>query len=162
MDAAAGERGTAARGIVMTTKCAMLAVALAFLVPAGAGATGTIRIQQPDGNVKYYTNVRIAVVKRQMTITSADGVGSIVVQRAGCEVVGKLLRCSPYDAVLKQRGGTVPIAIAHGTAWLNPGTETQTLPMSSTRLPHYGVIVSARSERGTYLSLTGVADVVQR
>ena len=140
----------------------VLPALLLSLIPVAALASGTAQIQKPDGSLKRYDGVRITILHRQMSITSADGIGTIVIQRAGCVVVDKLLRCHPYEAELRQRGETMPIAIAEGTAWFNPSDETQTLPKSSTRIPPKGVVMSMSTQRGIYLSLTGTVDKVTR
>ncbi|MBV8637448.1 MAG: hypothetical protein JO322_05135 [Candidatus Eremiobacteraeota bacterium] len=125
-------------------------------------ATGTARIQQPDGDVKVYKNVRIAIEHKQMTVTSADGVGTFVISRAACSAVDKLVRCYPYDAVLKQHGMTLPITIVEGTAWLNPSANKAHLPNSGTELEPHGLMLSFRTKRGSYVSLSGVVDVLQK
>ena len=130
--------------------------------PAFAVATGTARIQQPDGDVKTYKNVRIAIEHKQMKLTSADGVGTFVISRAACSPVEKLVRCYPYNAVLRQHGTTLPITIVEGTAWLNPGTNKGQLPNSTTPIAPHGVILSFRTKRGTYVSVNGVVDVMKK
>lgn len=141
---------------------AIVVFACVFALPAAASATGTARIQAPDGNVKVYKNVRIAIEHKQMMLTSADGVGTFVISRAACSAVDKLVRCYPYDAVLKQHGMTLPITITEGTAWLNPGSNKVQLPDSGTQLGPHGVMLSFRTKRGSYVSLTGVVDVLQK
>lgn len=131
-------------------------------IPAIASATGTARIQQPDGNVKVYKNVRIAIEHKQLMLTSADGVGTFVISRAACSAVDKLVRCYPYDAVLKQHGTTLPITIVDGTAWLNPSTNKIQVPNSTTQLGPHGLMMSFRTKRGTNVSLNGVVDVLQK
>jgi hypothetical protein len=130
--------------------------------PMFALATGTARIQQADGDVKVYKNVRIDMEHKQLSVTSADGVGTIVLTKAACSPVDKLVRCYPYNAELKQHGRTIPITIVEGTAWFNPSSNSQSLPNSSTQLGPRGVMVSVRTKRGTYLSLSGVADVMKK
>ncbi len=132
------------------------------VAPLVAFATGTARIQQSSGDVKTYKNVRIAIQQSQMTLTSADGVGKFVISRAACSAVDKLVRCYPYDAVLKQHGETLPITIVDGTAWLNPTETAQTLPNSTTQLGPHGVMLSFKTKRGSYVSLTGVVDVMNK
>ncbi len=141
---------------------ANVAFAVFLTIPAVASATGTARIQQADGNVKVYKNVHIAIEHKQMLLTSADGVGTFVISRAACAAVDKLVRCYPYDAVLKQRGMTLPITIVDGTAWLNPGTTKAHLPNSTTQLDPHGLMMSFRTKRGSYVSLTGVVDVLKK
>lgn len=132
------------------------------VVPLVAFATGTARIQLSDGDVKVYKNVRIAIQHKQMSLTSADGVGTFVISRAGCSEVDKLVRCYPYDAVLNQHGRSIPITIVEGTAWLNPGNSKQTLPNSTTQLGPRGLMLSFRTKRGSYVSLNGVVDVLTK
>ncbi len=144
----------------------LLSLALAVTVGAAAygpaGATGTARIQQRDGATKTYTNVRIDVTTESMSITSSDGQGTLVFGKAACNKVGELLQCIPYDATLEQHGQSTHIPLKSGTVWLNPGTTTQQLSYSSTQLPPHGVLLSIQTKAGTYVSLTGVIDRIQK
>ena len=130
--------------------------------PAVAFGTGTARIQQRDGSVKTYQNVRISIENKQMSITSADRAGTLVIGKAACSSVGKLVQCLPYSATLKQHGATRSIAIQSGSAWFNPGDVGEQLPLSSTQLPPRGVLVSIRTKSGTYFSLSGVVDDLKK
>jgi len=125
-----------------------------------ASASGTARIQQPDGDVKTYKNVRIVINEGNLWMTSSDGKGTLVIGKAACSKIGELVRCLPYDATLVQFGEKTHIALQSGTAWLNPSQTTQTLPLSSAQLPAHGVLVSVRSKRGTYVTLTGTVDKI--
>ena len=140
------------------------AIALTFVlgIPNAVNATGSARVQQYNGAVRTYSNVRIVIENKQMTITSADGVGKLVFQKAACESIDGLVRCYPYSAVLYQRGESRQIQIDRGTAWLNPGSVKKQLPRSSTQLPPHGVLLSIRTKAGTYVSLTGTVDQLKR
>jgi len=133
-------------------------IASVLSIPSVAFATGTARVQQSDGSVKTYKNVRISVAEQHLSITSSDGKGTLVINRAACYVVGKLMRCLPSSAVLNQNGSTLPIAIEYGSAWFNPSSENQQLPHSSTQLPPHGVLLSLQTKRGTYVTLDGIVD----
>jgi len=127
-----------------------------------ANAEGTARVQQRDGAVETYPNVRIRIKDQSMFITSRDGRGTLVISRAACSAIGKLMRCLPYSVVLDQDGGTRPIAMQIGTVWFNPSDEKQTLPLSSAQLPPGGVLLSIRTKAGTYISLNGTADNLKK
>jgi hypothetical protein len=140
-----------------------VALAAAVTTPLGpASATGTARIQQRDGSVKTYTNVRIVVQNESMAITSSDGVGTLVLGKAACTKVGELLRCLPYDATLEQHGQATHVPLQSGTVWLNPSNTNQQLTHSSTQLPPRGVLLSLQTKAGTYVSLTGIVDRIQK
>lgn len=149
--------------IVMRALVAVLLAAAGAVVPAGsARATGTVRIQQRDGATKTYTNVRIDVQTQSMAITSSDGVGTLILGKAACTKVGELLRCIPYDATLEQHGQATHIPLKYGTVWLNPSSVNQQLTYSSTQLPPRGVLLSLQTKAGTYVSLTGIVDRIQK
>ncbi len=132
-------------------------------VPSGpTNASGTVRIQQSDGSTKTYANVRIVVLTDSMTITSSDGEGTLVLGKAACTKVGELLRCLPYDATLEQHGRATHIPLKSGTVWVNPSDSNQQLSFSSTQLPPRGVLLSIQTKAGTYVSLTGVVDRIQK
>ncbi|MGB6521165.1 MAG: hypothetical protein WBE83_05280 [Candidatus Cybelea sp.] len=132
-------------------------------VPSGAAyATGTALVQQRDGSEKTYTNVRISIRNESMAITSSDGQGTIVLGKAACTKVRELVECLPYDATLLQNGQSTHIALQSGTVWLNPSETAQELSHSSTQLPPRGVLLAVRTKKGTYVTLTGVVDEVQK
>jgi hypothetical protein len=97
-----------------------------------------------------------------MTITSSDGEGTLVLGKAGCTKVGELLRCIPYDATLEQHGESTHVPLQSGTVWLNPSSTTQQLSFSSTQLPPRGVLLSIQTKAGTFVSLTGTVDRIQK
>ena len=144
-------------------KAAALAVFLAgvALVPLGrVDAAGTVSIQQRDGTTKVYKNVHIRIGNESMTLTSADGVGTLVLGKAACTKEGDLIRCIPYDATLEQGGQATHIPLAMGTVWLNPSSSPQTLSHSTAKLQPRGVLMSIRTHAGTYVSLSGTVDEV--
>lgn len=135
----------------------------ALLAPAApAIATGTARIQLYDGSVKTYSNVKIFIRDESMAITSSDRQGTLVLGKAACTKIGELLRCLPYDATLLQSGQRMHIPLQSGTVWLNPSRTTLQLAHSSAQLPPRGVLLAIKTKRGTYVTLTGVVDEVQK
>lgn len=143
---------------------ALVAALLVFGVLAAAAAparaTGTLTIQQRNGNVKVYKNTLVRVKDYAMAIVSADGNGMLVIGKASCTKVGELLRCLPYDATLDQYGDTYHIPLTTGTVWLNPTAQAQPLPYSSALLQPRGVLMSVHTKAGTYVSLSGTVDEV--
>lgn len=139
-----------------------VSLAALVLLPDPARATGTVRILQNDGSTKTYTRVRIAIRDQSMAITSADGEGTLVLGKAACTKVDELVECLPYDATLFQNGMRTHIALQSGTVWLNPSKTDQRLTHSSTQLPPRGVMLAIRTRRGTYVTMTGIVDEVQR
>jgi hypothetical protein len=141
---------------------ALIFGAVLLALPAPASATGTARIQLYDGSVKVYSNVKIFIRDESMAITSSDGQGTLVLGKAACTKIGELLRCLPYDATLLQSGQRTHIPLQSGTVWLNPSGTTLQLAHSSTQLPPRGVLLAVKTKRGTYVTLTGVVDEVQK
>jgi hypothetical protein len=127
-----------------------------------ANATGTVRVQQRDGSVQIYSGVRIVVRNDSMSITSHDGKGTLLIGKAACSKVADLIRCLPYDATLEQNGKAARIALQTGTVWLNPTDAEQPLSHSSAQLPPHGVLLAVKTRAGTYVSLTGILDVIEK
>ncbi len=140
----------------------LLTAAVLAALPNVSAATGTARIQQADGNVKTYSNVRINIAQQKMSITSSDGKGTLVISKAACSMIGKMIRCYPYAATLEQGGTARPITVVNATVWLNPSGESQQLPRSSMHLPPRGVLLSLQTKAGTYVSLSGTADELKK
>lgn len=97
-----------------------------------------------------------------MAITSSDGKGTLVLGKAACTKVGELLECLPYDATLFQNGERTHISLQSGTVWLNPTKTNQRMTHSWTELPPRGVLLAVRTKRGTWVTLTGIVDEVQK
>ena len=138
------------------------AVAALAICAAPARAAGTMLVQQRDGSVKIYKGALIRFKPYAMAITSSDGYGMLVVGHAACTQVGGLVRCLPYDATLEQYGDSYHIRIRSGTIWFNPTETAQLLQYSSARLPPRGVLMSFHTKVGTYVSLTGTIDEIQK
>lgn len=127
-----------------------------------AQSKGTVRVQQTNGTVQIYNNVAIDIVGRTLRLTTADGKGTLVIDRAACSYSGEIQVCLPYQATLRQRGTSNPINIAKGTAYVNLTGVKQQLSLSSTQLPSRGILMAIRTKAGTYLTLTGEIDQVPK
>ena len=132
----------------------------ASIVPALA--TGTMRVQHKNGTVQTYTDVYIRILDNEMTLTSNDGKGTVVIGKAACSKIGELIQCLPYDATLEQNGSEARIALANGTVWLNPTATRQPLSLSSQSLPSHGVLMAVKTKSGTYVSLSGTVDEIKK
>jgi len=141
---------------------ALLLGALLAAACAPALANGTARIQQSDGTIKVYSNIHIAIVSRTLHVTSGDGKGTFVINRAACSMVGELMRCLPDQATLKQFGETREITLRNGTIWYNRTQTNQQLPLSSMQLAPHGILLSMTTQKGTYVSLDGTVDEITK
>ncbi len=134
----------------------------ALLAPFGAapaGATGVARVQQRDGTVQVYDGVTIHIVRdKSLTVTSADGKGSLIINNAACSYIGDVMRCLLYGIALDQDGTTKPFEFDRGTLYLNFTSEGQHLPYSTHGIPSRGIVMSVLTKRGTYINVTGTID----
>jgi hypothetical protein len=125
-------------------------------------AMGTMRVQHKNGTVQTYTDVYIRILDNEMTLTSNDGKGTVVIGKAACTKIGELIQCLPYDAMLEQNGNEARIALQSGTVWLNPTATSQPLTYSSQSLPSHGVLMAVKTKSGTYVSLSGTVDEMKK
>lgn len=139
-----------------------LACGLVLATSWPAAATGTMRIQQADGSIQVYDNVKIRVSQQKLRITSADGKGTLVISKAACNFVGKLMVCLPYTLTIEQSGKSTPLDFYSGTVYLNTGDVNTTLPRSSTQVPPNGIVFAMKSQIGTIVTLTGKLDEVSK
>lgn len=130
------------------------------MAPAYAG--GTALVQQKDGTMKTYRDVFIQIRNEELMLTTADGLGTLVIGKAACAKVGELVKCLPYDATLYQNGWKDRVKLKSGTAWFNPTTTAQPMSNSSAHIPPHGILLSVTSKAGTYLSVTGTVDEIQK
>jgi hypothetical protein len=119
-------------------------------------------VQQSDGSAKTYRDVLIRIERGELALTSSDGQSVLVIGKAACTGEGGLVKCLPFDATLYQNGGKYRVALSSGTVWLNPSTVTKPLSFTSAHLQPHGVMMSVTTKRGTYVSLTGTVDEVER
>src|SRR5215469_1472292 len=141
---------------------AVVLVAWIALTAIPAFASGTALVEQHDGAIKTYHDVVITIRNEEMLLTTSDGAGTLVIGKAACGKIGELVRCLPYDATLYQNGQKVRVMLQSGTVWFNPTPVDQPLSFSSAHLPPHGVLVSMTTKKGTYVSLTGTVDVMQK
>jgi hypothetical protein len=139
-------------------RCIVTVLVLALAVPLIAQAKGTMRVQQSDGSVQVYQSVTFAVAGRLLAITTADKKGTLLIDRAACSFVNKLLTCIPDRVQLKQNGATNPLDFERGTVYFNTTDETQQLIRSSTRLAPNGILGALKSPKGTYVTWSGTLD----
>ena len=129
-------------------------------VPSIGLASGMMRVQQADGSIQEYPNAKIEYVKnvRTLTVTTADGKGTLTIDQAACSYVGKLLRCYPSRVTLTQGGATRDLDFDYGTIYANTTTEDVKLPASTQGVPPNGIVMALRSKAGTYLTMVGTMD----
>jgi hypothetical protein len=143
---------------VLVATC-VLAAAFSFAA-APANATGTFLIQHGNGKVNVYKNVRINVIHGALYVTSADGKGTVVLNRAACSYQGKILVCLPTSVTLVQGGYAKAIDLKIGTVYLNDTDDPQPLALSSRKIPPDSLMVSFTTKSGSYVSLSGRIDGV--
>jgi hypothetical protein len=140
----------------------LFGLALVLATSTLAQATGTARVQQSTGKVRYYYNVVIDVTTHSLRLTSADGKGTLIINRAACAYDGYLQKCTPQSVYLKQNGATRPIDIKSGTVWVNLTKSDHTMSLSSTTLPPRGILMTMETRIGTYVTLNGKIDGMKR
>lgn len=155
-----GSRGA---GMVMRSTLGLFFAGLVLgSVAAPAWAQGTVTIQHADGSLNTYQNVAIKVIHNALFVTSSDGKGTMVINRAACSYQGATYVCLPTGVTLVQSGSSQAIDLATGTIYANMTDEKQQLPLSSQQLAPHGILLSISTEKGTYISLTGVIDKVTK
>jgi hypothetical protein len=135
-------------------------IACLVLSTAIAGATGTVTIVQANGHTDVYRSAEIKVIHGALYVTTQDGKGTIVVNRAACSYQGKVMVCFATGATLVQSGETSPLDFKRGTAYLNNTGDYQSLAMTSTKLAPHSVLISFTTDRGTLLTVDGRIDKV--
>ena len=138
----------------------LLATASVALTSATARATGTITIVQADGHTNVYDDVEIKVIHNALYMTSADGKGTLLINRAACNQQEKILVCLVTSATLVQAGETSPLDFKRGTLYVNSTDDPQTLVLSTTKIAPHSVILSITTKKGTYVNLSGRIDKV--
>jgi hypothetical protein len=134
-----------------------------LLVTAGTQvvAHGVTRVQQKDGSVQFYQNVRLSLHGQTLWIASADHKGALEVVDGACSFVGELRRCLPYSVTLHQHGTKHVIALDRGTVFINLSGIPQALHHSSKTLAPGSVLVVLHTAKGTYISVQGKLDEVK-
>ncbi len=144
------------RGII-----AILAAAVCFAASsAAAEAAGTITIHHSDGTRDSYSDVDVRVFSGSLFLTSEDGDGTIVVDRAACSYQGKIIVCLPTSATLVQNGSSRALNLKSGTIYLNYDDASQPLSRSSAKLPPHSILLALSTRNGTVISVRGRIDQV--
>lgn len=136
--------------------CAFAAGTVLLGLPAAA--EGTARIQQADGTVNVYQHVKIQLVQKSLTMTTADGKGTMIIYRAACSFQGDVMSCLPTGITLVQSGAVNPIKLLSGTVYVNLTGDPHRLALSTTTLPPHSVMMALKTRKGTYVSLSGTID----
>lgn len=141
-----------------------------FLLPAllgffalttlSAGARGTATIVQADGHTDVYRDVNISVIRGVLYVTTADGTGTMVINRAACSYQGQLMVCFATHAALIQSGETSPLDFKSGTLYANDTDDYLPLALSTTKVPPHSILLSFTTKRGTSISVSGRFDKV--
>ena len=142
---------------------ARMAVLLPCALASAVGiarAEGTVTIQQSNGTTNTYDKVTIKVIHSSLFVTSQDGKGTLIINRAACSYQGKILVCLPTSVALVQSGATSPVDLTTGTVYVNMSHTDQQLALSTTKVPPHGVLLSFTTKKGTYVTMTGRIDQV--
>jgi hypothetical protein len=149
------------QGHRLTAAFLALVAWLAWGAPA-ARATGTVRIQQSDGSVNTYDDVGIKIIHEALYVTSADGKGTLVINRAACGYQQQILVCLPTTVTLVQAGSVKKLDLKTGTLYLNLTGSDQPLVLSTTKIPPHGLLFTFSTDVGTYVTLSGTVDKVTK
>ncbi len=134
--------------------------ALIVAIATQASAQGVTRIQQSDGSVQLYHDVRMSLKGETLWIRTADHEGVLEIVNGACSFTGDLQRCLPSAVTLHQSGRTHSITIDRGTVYLNLTDTAQRLHYSSRMLPPHNVLVEMHTIHGTFVSVQGTLDEV--
>jgi hypothetical protein len=141
----------------------MALAAFAFLqLGTASRAAGVTHIQQADGSIKVYNDIRMHLKGHTLWITSSDGKGTLEVRNSACSYVGDVKRCLPDAVTLHQFGRDHKIALDHGTVYLNLTGSDQPLPLSSKHIAANSLLILMKTARGTYVSVRGTLDEVTK
>ncbi|MGR4065415.1 MAG: hypothetical protein ACLQPV_08200 [Vulcanimicrobiaceae bacterium] len=151
---------TSSTRLRFATCTAAIALAFGSVLAAPAGATGLVRVQQNNGSIQEYPNVRIDYSKdaKTLTITTADGKGTLLIDQAACSYLGQVYRCLLTHMSLTQNGQTKPLDFSNGTIYANTTDGNLNLPLSSQIIPPKGIVMALTTDAGTYISMTGTID----
>jgi len=148
------------QNVALGAAIAFVAAAICLFGSPAASAMGTATIQQRNGHTDVYHDVVIKVIHNALYMTSADGRGTLVINRAACSYQGELLVCFATGATLVQSGQTSSLDFQRGTLYVNSTNDDQQLSLSTTKVPAHGILLSFSTKIGTYVSLSGTIDKV--
>jgi hypothetical protein len=146
--------------VLVFLRTVALAAAAVASVAGIACAKGTLTIQQSNGTINTYPNVTIKVIHNALYLTSADGEGTLIINRAACSYQGQILACLPTSVALVQAGATSPVDLTTGTVYVNTTDTDQQLVLSSRKLQPHSILLSFTTKKGTYVNSTGRIDQV--
>ena len=142
---------------------ALLLVSVFFFSSFGrTDATGTVRVQRPDGTVQVYQDVSLRLIHQALRVTSKNGEATLIIDHANCAYAGYLERCAPYGVKLSREASTRPLEVKSGNIYANPTDQKQTLPHSTTEIPPHGILGTITTKTGAYISLSGTIDQFER
>ncbi len=127
-----------------------------------ASAEGTVTIQHNDGTTDTYNDVAIKVIHSALFVTSADGKGTMVINRAACAYQGETYVCLPTSVTLVQSGSSNAVDLSSGTIYANMTDNPQQLSLSSQHLGPHSILLSITTKKGTTINLTGTIDKVTK
>jgi hypothetical protein len=144
---------------IRTAASVVIGLAVVLSVALPAAADGVARVTKIDGSHQVYQNVLIRLTKRiRLTITSADGRGSLIVDEAACSYEGTLEHCLLIGVSLNQDGVTNPLTLQSGTALVNLTAKAQPMPQTTQTFPPYGIVLSLTTKIGTHILVSGTID----
>jgi hypothetical protein len=135
-----------------------ITTALTCFLQTGACAEGVARVQQSDGSIQTYNQVRMTLSGTTLWLRSPDGKDRLEITSGACTFPRELKRCLPYKVILHRLGGMHAIQITSGVFYLNLTGAPHRLTKSSQRLAPHHVLLFLHTVHGTFVTAHGTLD----
>jgi hypothetical protein len=132
--------------------------ALAVAMTAPAWATGSLKIQQSNNTIQSYTDVGIRIVGKTLMLTSEDKVSVVIISGGSCTDDNGLKRCNAKQLSMEENGTMHVIPFVSATFYFNLTDGDLMLPLSTMKIAPNSVIFSAKTDKGTYITGSGMLD----
>ena len=139
----------------------LAAIALFCAINGPVWAEGTTRVQQSDGAVQIYRNVRMRLDGKTLWLRSPDRKDRLQIVSAACSYVHQIERCLPYKVFLHKAGSTHQLDIVRGVYYVNLTGAPHRLLHSQESVPPHSVLAFLHTVHGTFVQARGRLDVVK-
>lgn len=125
-------------------------------------AVGQITVEDAEGEVDIYSNVKITHTADTLYLKASDSETTLVINKKDCTMEKAIQVCSMGNVTVSSYGVDESLEVAQMFVFINPTKERQVLEGSKVVLSPSTVLIEILTTKGTYINGMGKIDSMQK
>lgn len=151
---------TSIKRLFLTSLSTVLLATPALATPALA--VGQITVEDAEGEVDIYSNVKITHTADTLYLKAPDSETTLVINKKNCTMEKSIQVCSTGDVTVSTYGVDESLEVDKMFIFINSTKERQVLEGSKVVLSPSTVLIEILTTKGTYINGMGQIDSMQK